>query len=571
MGESGRMIQTWQVKSHFMRFSSFLVALAIFASAATVSFAQTSISAPAGWKTQTREGGARTFTPSDLQSGEVYKITVYDSAPMKEKTLEEFLRAFAGKVGKGPGQLAAPLKVTSSRGQTATGIGTYNGPNKTQLLAVFVGLTFDGGGNIHVMRTLLSGPNTLLERYKAHSNALMESLAKRAVAEAGRNFHRTPSEVLQKLKTVGGPLVPGVYAGNQYHDQELRLRLRVYLYSTGEYRICNENDEDLGSYGKTGNIDYNRNSGRLDLDWTAGVGFHSDDQFCYFGRDANGKPTIYGEDFGGHETRTVLTWVEKPLKRLSKTQEDEQKAEIEAEKNRFKWVKAPGKGVQNAQIAHVLLDSQFNSGSAEETVYLLLKDGSVYADLPVAPDELDIIRSRQKEPDKWGKWRKTAAGFKVSWANSPLQDLPGSPVAASPAQQKLNGRWGTGSFSGVVGMSASSSQWGVTFGKNGRFRKDSRSLHTSSFGFGDQATHFSSGHNDDESFAGGFGANFAISSSQKKKNPNGNREGDYSLNGWVLTLRYDNGKIARLPFFFGSKTQSTLYFEGSTMSKDDGK
>jgi hypothetical protein len=139
---------------------------------------------------------------------------------------------------------------------------------------------------------------------------------------------------------------------------------------------------------------------------------------------------------------------------------------------------------------------------------------------------------------------------------------------AAPAQTKLAGRYGTGRFSGIIGMSASSSQWGVTFTKNGRFRKDSKSLHTSSIGFGDNATHTASGHNDDESFAGGFGANFAVSTSQKRKNPNGAREGDYSINGYVLTLRYDNGKVARLPFFFGDAARKTLWFEGASMSRD---
>ena len=538
----------------------------------TIALAQNPIPAPTGWKTQIKADGAKTFIPPDLKTGEVYSVTLYDSAAMNDKTLEEFLRESAGKVGKGAGQLAFPLKIQTRDGRTVNGVGAYNGPNGAQLLVIFEGVTVDGGKNIHVVRTLFSTQSGLLDRYQTTKSALSGALVKRAVAEAGGKIQNTPGVVKQKLKSVGGPLVPGVYAGNQYHDQELRYRLRVYLYATGEYRICNENDEDLGDYN-AGQIDYNRNSGRLDLKWTMGLGMRGDgeDQFCYFGRDAQGKPAIYAEDSVGYETHTSLVWVEEPLKRLSKTQEDERAAEIEAEKNRFKWVVAPGKGVSGVQISTVLLDSKFNNGSADETVYLLLKDGSVYADLPVPPDELDVLKSKQKEPAKWGKWRKTPAGYTVSWENAPFQDLPGSPVVPSPAQQKLNGRWGTGRFSGIIGMSASSSQWGVTFGKNGRFRKDSRSLNTSSFGFGDNASHFSSGHNDDESFAGGFGQNFAISSSQKQKNPNGNREGDYSLNGYVLTLRFDNGKVKRLPFFFGDPSHKTIWFEGASMSLEENK
>ncbi len=531
--------------------------------------AQQNIPAPSGWTMQPRAGGARVFTPSNLQTGEIYSVTVYDSVSLNEKTLEEYLRAFAGPVGKKVGNLGAPLQIQTDQGRLVNGTGVYVGPNGSKLIALYLGISIDGGANIHVMRTLISQTD-LLERYQTQSRAISEQLVKRASAEAGDNIFVVPQIVRQKFVTIGGALKPGVYAGNQYHDQELRSRLRVYLYETGEYRICNEKDEDLGDYG-TGQINYNRNSGQLDLKWTMGLGTRGsgDEQFCYFGLDAQGKPAIYAEDNVGYETHTLLTWVEPPLKRLSPKQQDEQSAAIEAEKNRFKWVVAPGKGVANAQIAAVLLDSKFNNGSADETVYLLLKDGSVYADLPVAPDELAVLKSKQKEPDKWGKWRKVGATYKVSWAGAPYQNLPGSPVVPSPAQAKIAGRYGTGRFSGVIGMMASSSQWGVTFDKNGRFRKDSRSLTTSSMGFGDNATHTASGSNDGESFAGGFGANFAFSTSQKAKNPNGAREGDYSLNGYVLTMRYDNGKVERLPFFFLDAARKGLWFEGSSMSLDE--
>ena len=90
-------------------------------------------------------------------------------------------------------------------------------------------------------------------------------------------------------------------------------------------------------------------------------------------------------------------------------------------------------------------------------------------------------------------------------------------------------------------------------------------------GFGDNQTNIASGSNDGESFAGGSGPGFAFSSSQKAKNPNGAREGDYSLNGYVLTLRYDNGKVARLPFFFGDDKRTSLWFEGASMSLDEKK
>lgn len=552
--------------------ASFLTLFSLLASTFVAAPAQSQISiqAPSGWKTQSRAAGARTFTPPDLQAGEVFSVTVYDSVPGEGATLEEYLRRFAGPVGKTAGKLASPLKVQVRDGRFVSGTGVYVGPGGKALGAAFVAVSLDGGANIHVSRTLFSSAE-VLTRYSQSNQATLTALAERAKGEAGSNMVSVPSKVTQKLKP-GGEFVPGIYEGNQYHGQELMSRYRVHLYANGEYRITNHEDVALVSrWGseKTGNYSYNRNTGMFSVDWTMGLGNRGgSDQFCYFGRNSAGKPAIYAEDNVGYETETSLIYVGPPNKLLSASEMTARAAIIEAEKNRFKWVVKPGKGVPNAKIAAVLLDAKYNGQSVDETVYLLLKDGSVYADLPVPPDELDVLKSKQREPDKWGKWRKVGNSYKVSWEGAPYQNLPGSKVMPSPAQTKLSGRYGTGRFSGMIGMTASSSQWGVTFSKTGRFRKDSSSLTTSSMGFGDNATNIASGSNDGESFAGGSGPGFAFSSSQKRKNPNGAREGDYSLNGYVLTLRYDNGKVARLPFFFVDAAHKGLWFEGSSMSRD---
>ena len=437
---------------------------------------------------------------------------------------------------------------------------------------MFIGVSLDGGGNIHVARTLFSGQDGILARYQSQNEAILSALMERAKDETGSNLQVTPDIVSQKLKTVGGELVPGVYAGSQYRGKELFNRFRVYLYANGEYRLCDENDRDIKTRyfdEQTGNYGYNRNSGKLNIAWTWGLGTYGDDGWCYYGRDAAGKPAIYAEENAGFSSkRTMLTYVAAPTKRPSKSQMAAVEAAAREEKARFKWVVAPGKGVPNAKIAAVLLDSKYNGQSMDESTYLLLKDGSVYADLPVPPDELDVLKSKQREPDKWGKWRKIGGTYKVSWAGAPYQNLPGTPVIAAPAQVKLQGRWGTGSSS--TGFVSSYALWGVSFDKNGRFRKDSRGG-SSSIGYADADGNVpmtSSGYDDSGSYAGASGANYAIATSSKRKNPNGSREGDYSINGWVLTLRYDNGKVKRLPFFFANKSQKTLWFEGSSMSRD---
>lgn len=533
---------------------------------------QTQLAAPNGWTTQSRANGARVFTPPDLAAGEVYNIAIYDSSPLDGKTLEEWLRAFAGPVGKQPGQLASPLQIKVAEGRLVSGTGVYAGPNGKALGVTFIGVSLDGGTNIHAARTLFSSVD-VLERYQSDNLALLKSLSERAKREGGGNILRVPAAVTGKMKP-GGELVPGVYAGNQFSRGELLRRVRVYLYSSGEYRITDHNDQDFksrfGSLDGVGQYSYNRNSGQLELDSSFDLGNDRSDpeeEFCYYGRDAEGKPLIYAEE-GVLERVTTLRYVGPPTKRLSPKGEEAREAAIEAEKKRYKFVTEPGKGVPNANIAAVVHHYVGMGTSKTDEAYLLLKDGTVHAGLPVPPDQLDVTRSRQKEPSTWGRWRLKNGKYLVSWDGAPYQALPGTKAAPAPAQLRLAGRYGTGWAENAI-IYSSYAIWGVTFNKAGRFIKDRRGGSSS----GNNAPEGSmpavnSAYDDTGSVTSATGAGFAFASS-RKKNPNGDREGTYSINGYTLTLRYDNGKVARLPFFFSDKARKLLWFEGDTMSLDE--
>ena len=550
-------------------------------------YAQQTIPAPAGWTQQDRGKGAHTYTPGDLKTGEIYSVTVYDSADMNGATLEEWVRTFAGPVGKNPGQLQAALNPNATNGQYVTAVGIYGGPNNTTLGALFMGITVDGGQNIHAGRVLFSSAE-LLDRYKPKFEALMTAMTNRATREAGRKVLTVPAEVKAKI-TPGGELIPGVYAGNQYADGELYYRFRLYLYANGEYRFTDQNDGDYKErFGdeKTGKWSYNRNSGQLNIDRFMNMANDDDgDDYCYYGRDAAGKATIVALESGISDKRTVLVYDGQPTKRPSPATMAARKAAAEAEARRFKWTTAPGKGVQDAQIATILsyYDIQVYSAgmsgmgtNVTDEAYLLLRDGTVYSGLRVAPDQLDVVRSRQNEPDKWGKWTKKGAGFQVSWNGKPYVDLPGERTSPAPTQFKLAGRYGTASSSANL-MGGSYSFWGVTFDKIGRFKKDNRG--GSSYGVNTPGVASVITQYDDEgSFVGANNnnmtnspTNYTLSSATKKKNPNGAREGDYSLDGYVLTLRYDNGDVTRLPFFFGDSARKVIWFEGNRMTLDEKK
>ena len=145
-----------------------------------------------------------------------------------------------------------------------------------------------------------------------------------------------------------------------------------------------------------------------------------------------------------------------------------------------------------------------------------------------------------------------------------MQGLSAVPGAAGT---RVAGSFGASRGSGAIGpgQTLSVTRWGLTLGQTGRFAKD-WSSNSSSIGIGEGAVSVQSGSNNGESYAGAMGAGVVVGSIQKK-NPNGDREGTYAINGYAITLRYDNGRVERLPFFFDSAKQSRVWFEGGLMAK----
>lgn len=134
--------------------------------------------------------------------------------------------------------------------------------------------------------------------------------------------------------------------------------------------------------------------------------------------------------------------------------------------------------------------------------------------------------------------------------------LPGA------AQTRLEGR-----YAAVRTGFQSHQFWGVTFGKNGRFSKDSRGgVSTGNIPIEggltpNVTTTWDDGGSGTSITGGGVGGG-----TFQKQNPNGDRQGAYSINGYTITLRYDNGKVERLPFFFNGTGRQQVWFEGGLLS-----
>ncbi|MBC8104915.1 MAG: hypothetical protein H7Z41_20260 [Cytophagales bacterium] len=419
-------------------------------------YAQTaSVAPPSGWTTEQSASGVTVYTPSDLKAGEVFKVAIFEPVPLAGKSLEEWLRAFAGPVGGKAGSLTAPLQVTSAQGKVIAGSGTYAGPSGAILGAMFFGISTDAD-RVYAMRVLSTTEGSLLKRYKVPLKTLQDGMSERAIRKTAR-AGTTPAR----------------------------------------------------------------------------------------------------------RTRTA-TRASRPA----------------AEVKRYPHVTAPGKGVPSGQIAGILHSTKIafagTAANAESEVYLLLKDGTLHKGLPVAPDQLDVASSRRAEPDAWGRWRWAKPGVSVQVA------LPGesggfktadSGILVKPGKsgQRLQGRFGTGSSSSYAFGAGSFRLWGVTFTSDGRFLKDSRGGASGADAIpGTGQVSVNTTYDDNGSYTSASGSGVAVGAG-KKRTQKGDRAGTYAINGYVLTLRYDNGQVARLPFFFLDNDLDNLWFEDALLGMDEKK
>ena len=105
--------------------------------------------------------------------------------------------------------------------------------------------------------------------------------------------------------------------------------------------------------------------------------------------------------------------------------------------------------------------------------YLLFKDGSIYLNFLVSPYHLDIAKSKQLEPDDWGKWKKTRAKITITWNDGDI-DHWDKWYVGEPAKkgETINGSFYTVSGGGNVaygGTITFGSIKNITFNDKGQF------------------------------------------------------------------------------------------------------
>jgi hypothetical protein len=207
---------------------------------------------------------------------------------------------------------------------------------------------------------------------------------------------------------------------------------------------------------------------------------------------------------------------------------------IEKEPSRNDNVSVQMRGLKPTEIKGVVINLEYSYGvggavMSEYTPYLLLNDGSIYSNPVISPYEFDVAVSKQKEPKKWGTWKISGNAISVTWpARNKSERWEKNWFWARPAagNEKIEG-----AFTNVAGNTAlggnvtTVSSKNILFNTSGRFALTSISV-------------------------GSNYADYSIATSAYSKK---DEAGSYSLNGYSIELRFNNGSTMRRAFYFYPK------------------
>ena len=430
-----------------------------------------------------------------------------------------------------------------------------------------------GDGKMRLVQLLSEEDATLLQRYQDGAKAIIAGLyvegegdgataapastadtATATVASTGSSGTSAVKggiddgkEFMQTFKmdglTPGGDLAFGDYQCAVQTDDGMKYTLS--LYDNGEYRVS-------GDRTGTGEFKYERD-GRINVD--SNYNLYNFEvlgemrEIAFFFRGKNGETGIYGQKILSGITN--ICQYQGASKEPSPSQQAAQKAAADAEAARFKWVTAPGKGVQPDEIEAVMFYGYNSYGwgvSFEEEQRLVLKDGWAYDKLRVPPADLDVAASRKNEPKLWHKWRKNGKDYEIE-KDGAWKKLPGHPVRGAKADETLNRNY-TYSASG-----------GDYYGGNALFK---------TLKFKPDGTFDSSGYGSTHANTNGLGqinsegiGNGAISHGASSSNDRGR----YKLDGYTIEMTQPDGTTARQLFFFWADDKN-ISIGGATYSSE---
>ena len=199
-----------------------------------------------------------------------------------------------------------------------------------------------------------------------------------------------------------------------------------------------------------------------------------------------------------------------------------------------------------------------------EKTYVLFKGGSC----TTALDDLDPATSRATNPKQWCRWRKRGKEYEIAFAGKDFFS-PENQSIREPARrgERLSGKW-SASGGGQVGPDAV--YWhnsSAVFTKEGRFELSSSGGHGASSGDTTSTTVY-----DDEGSATSVtDPNIGGGGSRRRGSSSADRTGTYSIDGYVLELRYDSGRVEQHLFYAADLRPGDRHFvfiRGTEMTRD---
>lgn len=396
----------------------------------------------------------------------------------------------------------------------------------------------------------------------------------------------------------GGPLEPGEYTciSEYYWSYDDTTNIREYVLSLYPDMGLRANEADE-SYEAV--FEYNQGTGELFSEgnydfWDAGYediiknyfyDGYSDDHITSFKfyRDAQNQPVLYGqndEDNTDEDMVTTLCHYKGVAQQPSPA--EEAAALVEAE--RFKYVTAPGQGLQIADIEGIIHTGEnvytVTGLKFQEATYLLLKDGTIYKNLQVPPNDLNVVDSKQYEGENWGQWQRNGETISVQWygSNDPVV-LDGFLVLPAQTDERLDVSYNnlTGSTLGGIGFGGvvTTNSDTIIFMPDGHFQRSGYST-TGSTTIGPDFSVSSNYYSDEEGTVGGTSTSNTVGDvtsgmtvTTESTNPNPPATtGTYTLDGYTLELRYDDGRVERTFFYFWDDKKDNAVFGGVTYSTE---
>ncbi|WLQ12937.1 hypothetical protein O5O45_24730 [Hahella aquimaris] len=205
----------------------------------------------------------------------------------------------------------------------------------------------------------------------------------------------------------------------------------------------------------------------------------------------------------------------------------------------------------------------------DDYVILLFKDGAAYKGLTVPPEDLDVAKSREEYPNRWGVWEEEdeeSYKVKIPASEKEWSSLyKGRHLAPARMGERLNryiSKTTMVNMGMIGGGSSYTNSW--TFLGAGRFSKGYSSLFSSGMMSSMTAgtSVYAASYSDDtgdSSIVSGNSPGVGVTS-QKKRNDGSNNRGRYRLNGYAMELTYDNGETDRklFGFCYDDRTQPFL-------------